>query len=110
MDILQEKQLLREKLSDNFFQKLTEYTDLIKREQELSPVEAEKLKHFQFLTKCANTVFDNGDMNVEEFFGYFHQIYIERTLDSEIDTWTFIQSLENILLFEIEEIKLTNTL
>lgn len=110
MDILQKKQLSREELSDIFFQKLTEYTDLTMREQKLNPVETEKLKHFQFLTKCANTVFDKREMGVDDFFEWFHQIYLERILDPKLDNWTFIQALENILLFEIEEIKLTNTL
>ena len=99
------KGLNRDEYSDIFFQTSEEYITLQQNEPELNKTELKKLNLFMGLMDDAKTVFNKTKPEIINFFSWFHHIYVENNFDENIKSWTFIETLKNIILFNIEEIE-----
>ncbi|MDD7914088.1 hypothetical protein H9I45_00920 [Polaribacter haliotis] len=110
MNTIIKKELSKDELSDIFFQTLTDYSTLKQKEAELNQNDIEKLSLFLALMDDAKIIFSKKMPDINDFFEWFHHIYVERNYDKNIENWTFIESLENIIKFEIEEIQTSKTI
>lgn len=99
------KGLNRDEYSGIFLQTFKEYKTLKQNEPELNKTELKKLGFFMALMDDAKTVFNKTKLEIIDFFSWFHYIFVENNFDENIESWTFIETLKNIIQFQIEEIE-----